>query len=273
MWLEPYKSMVTHLHAHCMVDDTTILERQEKAIAKLKNIKHKHGSIQVWLQRFDDAIEECETMGAAVTDEIKCIYLMKNVNKKIFEQTLILWHGVLTRKSFPDKYDTLKAYVMNEYSSQMTHTERAKVIYNMMSAKRKSEPALNATKDGKSNKGKCHVCGRAGHRMKKCWHYDSSMTREGNKKAAEKKIKGKQAAKKEKTKAETEKKQDGTNSSQEGAEVYKGTTAQLPPKEQAGMCIVRDAFLFCEPCNMAGVCPGQVDFIYDSGTVSGIMGE
>jgi hypothetical protein len=197
MWLEPYKSMVTHLHAHCMVDDTTILERQEKAIAKLKNIKHKHGSIQVWLQRFDDAIEECETMGAAVTDEIKCIYLMKNVNKKIFEQTLILWHGVLTRKSFPDKYDTLKAYVMNEYSSQMTHTERAKVIYNMMSAKRKSEPALNATKDGKSNKGKCHVCGRAGHRMKKCWHYDSSMTREGNKKAAEKKIKGKQAAKKQ----------------------------------------------------------------------------
>jgi hypothetical protein len=24
---------------------------------------------------------------------------------------------------------------------------------------------------------------------------------------------------------------------------------------------------------MAGVCPGQVDFIYDSGTVSGVMGE
>jgi hypothetical protein len=71
MRLEPYKSMVTHLHADCMVDDTTILERQEKAIAKLKNMKHKHGS------RFDDAIEECETMGAAVTDEMKCIYLMK----------------------------------------------------------------------------------------------------------------------------------------------------------------------------------------------------
>jgi hypothetical protein len=36
---------------------------------------------------------------------------------------------------------------MNEYSSQMTQTERTKVIYNVISAKRKSEPALNATKD------------------------------------------------------------------------------------------------------------------------------
>jgi hypothetical protein len=48
---------------------------------------------------------------------------------------------------------------------------------------------------------------------------------------------------------------------------------QLPPKEKTGMCLVRDAFLYCEPCNMAGVRPGQVDFIYVSGTVSRVMGE
>jgi len=82
-WLFIFEAaMVTHLHADCTVDDTTILERQEKANAKLKNMKHEHGSIQVWLQRFDDAIEECETMGAAVTDGMKRIYLMKNVNEK-----------------------------------------------------------------------------------------------------------------------------------------------------------------------------------------------
>lgn len=144
-WLFIFEAaMVTHLHADCTVDETTILERQEKAINKLKNLKHEQGSIQVWLQKFDDAIEESETLGATVTDEMKRIYLMKNINEKIFEQTLVLWRGVLTRKAFPDKYDTLKAYIMNEYSSQMTQTERAKIIHNVISANRKKpEPSMN----------------------------------------------------------------------------------------------------------------------------------
>jgi hypothetical protein len=38
------------------------------------------------------------------------------------------------------------------------------------------------------------------------------------------------------------------------------------------MCLVQEASLYCEPCHTAGVRPGQVDFIYDSGTVSGVMG-
>jgi hypothetical protein len=194
-WLYVFEvAMVTHLHADCTVNDTTILERQEKAIANLKNLKHEQGSIQMWLQKFDDAIKECETMGANVTNEMKRIYSMKNVNEKIFEQTLVLWRGVLTRKSFPDQYDSLKAYIMNEYSSQMTQTECAKVICNVISTKRKTEPALNANKEGKSNKGKCHVCGQPGHKMKHCWYYHPSMTLEENKKAAEQKLKEKQAA-------------------------------------------------------------------------------
>jgi hypothetical protein len=48
----------------------------------------------------------------------------------------------------------------------------------------------------------------------------------------------------------------------------------LPPKtEQAGMCLVRDACSYFEPSYATGVRPNQVDFIYDSGTVSGVMGE
>jgi hypothetical protein len=39
------------------------------AINKLKNLKHESGSLPLWLQKFDDAIEECETMGAVITDE------------------------------------------------------------------------------------------------------------------------------------------------------------------------------------------------------------
>lgn len=75
---------------------------------QLKNLKHESGSLQTWLQKFDDAVEECETMGVVITDETKRIYLMKNLNKKIFEQTLVLWHGVLTRATFLQLYDACK---------------------------------------------------------------------------------------------------------------------------------------------------------------------
>jgi hypothetical protein len=79
--------MVTHLHADCTVDATTILERQEKAIQKLKTLKHEAGSLQMWLQWFDNAIEECETLEATHTDEMQWAYLMQNLNEKISEQT------------------------------------------------------------------------------------------------------------------------------------------------------------------------------------------
>jgi uncharacterized protein YifE (UPF0438 family) len=182
-WLFIFEAaMVLHLHADFTVDKANILECQEKAINKLKSLKHEQGLIQVWLKKFDDAIEECETLGATVTDEMKRIYLMKNINEKLFEQTLVLWQGVITRMSFPDRYHTLKAYIMNEYSSQMTQTERAKIIHNVISAnKKKPEPSLNTTEQGKADKAKCHVCGRLGHKYKKCWYYDPKLTLEENK--------------------------------------------------------------------------------------------
>ncbi len=85
-------------------------------------------------------------------------------------------------------------------------------------------------------------------------------------------IKEKQEAKKEKEReTETKKEVAQTPTKKHNpAEVHKGTIIRLPPpKEKASMCLVRDAFLPFEPCNMAGVHPGQVDFMYDSGTVSG----
>lgn len=50
-WLFIFEAdMVTHLHADCTVDMTAILERQEKAINKLKSMKHDYGSLQMRLQ-------------------------------------------------------------------------------------------------------------------------------------------------------------------------------------------------------------------------------
>ncbi len=201
-WLFVFEAaMVTHLHADCTINATAVLEHQLMALNKLKNLKHESGSLQSWLQRFVDGVEECETMGAIITDETKHIYLMKNLNEKIFEQTLVLWRGVLTRANFPQTYDALKAYVSNKYSSQMTQTERAKIIYSVVShQKKKTELSMQggeAIKD-ENDKKKCFICDRVGHKMKKCWYYDASKTAEENRKEAQEKIKAKQEAKKEK---------------------------------------------------------------------------
>ena len=111
--------------------------------------------------------------------------------------------------------------------------------------------------------------------MRKCWYYDPSMTLEENKKAAEQKIKEKQPTKKEQVK-EVESKLEAAKTppkKENPAEVHNGTIAQLPLKERTGMCLVQDTMLYCEPCNMTGVHPDQVDFVYNSGTVSRVMGE
>jgi hypothetical protein len=54
----------------------------------------------------------------------------------------------------------------------------------------------------------------------------------------------------------------------------------LPPKqEKAGMCLIIEPAadhcmdLYSEQYNAAGVSQGQIDFIYDSGTVNGVMGK
>lgn len=93
-WLFVFEAaMATHWHADCTVNATAILERQEKAVNELKTTKQESGLLQMWLQCFDDAVEECETLGAMLTDDMQRTYLMHNLNEKIFEQMLLLWRG------------------------------------------------------------------------------------------------------------------------------------------------------------------------------------
>jgi len=74
---------------------------------------------------------------------------------------------------------------MNEYSLQMTQTECTKIIHDVRSAEKKSEPALASMENKKLEKGKCRKCGCTRCKMKKCWYYDSTVTLEVNKKTTE----------------------------------------------------------------------------------------
>ena len=164
----------------------------------------------------------------------------------------------------------------------MTQPERAKIIYAVISSPWRKQQAMLGKEGDKGSKKKdigFHICDGKGHKEKKCWYYDASKTQEQNRKKAQEKIKEKQAVWKAK---QAKKKEDGSptvptmNGGGGGGVPHKGTIAQLPPKtELAGLCKITEEYagLYFEPCNAAGVRPGQIDFICDSGTVNGIKGE
>ena len=47
-----------------------------------------------------------------------------------------------------------------------------------------------------------------------------------------------------------------------------------PRMEQTSMALVTElsSKLYCEPCNLMGVAYGEIDFIYDTGTMSSVLG-
>jgi hypothetical protein len=228
--------------------------------------------------KFEDQLEVCDALGCKVSDQTKRLYLMENLNTKFFEQTLLLWKSTLTRSSFPTTFAELKAHISNEYSNQMTDPERAKVILNVVGqgTKKSKEQELSLNTNDKDTKGKCFLCGRKNHKMKQCWYYDANKTLEQNKKIAEEKMKEKIEERKKKTEEKKKAESDKDKKEKDPSNVHKGTIVQLPTKtEKTGMCLMTqlDAQLYCEPCNLMGVGIDEVDFIYDTGTVSGVMGE
>jgi len=86
-WLLVFEiAMVTHLHVDQAVDDTAMLQRQEMQLEKLKKLKHESGSLEKWLLKFEDQLEVCDALGCKVTDHTKRLYLMENLNSKIFDK-------------------------------------------------------------------------------------------------------------------------------------------------------------------------------------------
>ena len=273
-WLFVFEAaMATHLQVDAGVDETAVLQRQEKQLEKLKTTKHEFGSLEKWILRFEDQLDICDALQCNVTDNTKRLYFMENLNPKIFEQTLIEWKSTLTRASFPKKYEELKTHIINEYNAQMTDDTRTKIIMNVIKNSPKKPNELSMQTNEKDKKG-CFLCGNKNHKMKKCWYYEAGKSLEENKKNAEAKMKERAEKKKKEKEKKTAEAQEKTKKEEDHVP-NKGTIAQLPPKaEKTGMCLVTElsSELYCEPCNLMGVSYDEIDFVYDTGTVSGVMG-
>jgi hypothetical protein len=192
-WLFVFEAAIaTHLQVDVAVDETTILQRQDMQLEKLKKIKHENGSLKKWIMKFEDQIDVCQALGCTINDKTKWLYFMENLNQKIFEQMLLLWKSTLTRSSFPQTYELLKAHIIDEYSLQMMDSARAVIIKNIVAHNPHKPKLESALLGAEKEKNTCFVCGKKGHRMKKCWYYDPNKSIEENKKIAKEKMKEKQ---------------------------------------------------------------------------------
>ena len=118
-WLFIFEAAtMTHLQVVGNVDDCTLLRRQELQIDILKKLKHEVRSLETWMRKFEDQIRVCEAIKCALTDVHFKTYFMENLNAKIFEDIMQIWHNEVTRKNLTKPCTEIKEYDMNDYSSQ-----------------------------------------------------------------------------------------------------------------------------------------------------------
>ncbi len=92
------------------------------------------------------------------------------------------------------------------------------------------------------------------HTLDKCYSCGKSKSMEENREDYTVKLLEKKKMQGEKKKKREEKKESQVNT------------------EQSNACFVRGALLYFEPCYIMGVATDEIDFVYDSGTTSGVPG-
>ena len=297
-WLFVFEAIQrTHLVMPMPKDDTAIEERRETLITKLKNVKHESGRFETFIQRFEDQFDICEAAGSEISDVKKRSYFMAGLNKKIFKTVLADWSKTIGRPAFPDSYEALKEEMKTDFSTACSDPERAREIAEVLFARagksdgkieisleaKESSPESTSNGHSKTDKfdGDCFICGKRGHKYKKCWYFDPKLNLEENKVSAVKKIEAKRAEKK--TVGETADKVAGdTKKAKDGKKEKVGKCSEVRCE-----CKVKDAEfniseaevmrkaanIKCEPSFIMGVKANEVDFIYDSGTHHGVASE
>jgi hypothetical protein len=66
-WLFVFEAaMVAHLQVDVAIDETAVLQRQEKQLEKLKTMKHEFGMLEKWIMQFEDQLDVCDALQCKV---------------------------------------------------------------------------------------------------------------------------------------------------------------------------------------------------------------
>jgi hypothetical protein len=183
-WLFVFSAArATHLLFGIENDAILMLEQQKQQENILSKMKHVSGDFYRWLQKFEDQIEVCETVGVELTEEIKVMYFMSNLNESIFKDTQGLWRSTFTRGTFPRTFAGLKERIITEFGQK--NMDNPYLIAKVSNAGEKpvgkGEVSFPVKEESKHSGGSgCWLCSGS-HRYRECDHYDSSLSFDENK--------------------------------------------------------------------------------------------
>ena len=102
------------------VDDEQDLDidMRETVVDAVKTCKHMHDSYDRWVQRFEDALNRCESLGYPLLEVDKCHWFLKNLNDDIFGDFKRQATSKFTKDKVPrNDYLQLKKFVVEEYTA------------------------------------------------------------------------------------------------------------------------------------------------------------
>ena len=97
-------------------NEDAILNSRDVAIKTLKNCKHIFGDFEEWVQKFQDKLSLCESVGVDLSDaEIRHIFV-NNLNDDIFGTHKTNYHSTSLGHVYPrDSFESLKEHFRKEY--------------------------------------------------------------------------------------------------------------------------------------------------------------
>ena len=232
----------THIVRHIHDNMRTIDLRQEAEIDKLKQLKHKYGTLIDWIQRFEDQLDICESVGLELSEEKKCRIFIHNLNPALFEDTIRSYFHRATSSNYPNTLGELKQYILSEFED--TITRRPELLKRILRGDRvETTLQVNQKKSKSNNKFKCEICDAVSHVTTACKFYNNKFTIPQNKAYMERLKKKQEKQKNEQTQV----------------------VEEVQQKETINLII--------EQCKYAhqGVRSNEIDFIYDTGTETGTI--
>jgi hypothetical protein len=232
----------THVMRYTNENARTIDIRQEAEEDKLKQTKHRYGTLVDWIQRFEDQLDVCESVGLQLTEEKKCRTFINNLNPILFEDTIRNYFNRATSTYFPTSLNELQQYIISEYEEVIT---RRPELLKRILRRDKVESTLQVNQKKPKQGHKCEIC-EASHNTNTCKFYNNKFTISQNR-AYMQRLK----------KREEKEKQDKFNDN--------NTTKEIKQKESINLIIEQCGYIY------PGIKSNEIDFIYDTGTETGTI--
>ena len=269
----------THLSINVYDDESFNEQNRHDQEQKLRRMKHVAGDFQAWEMDWMDQLRHCQNIQCEFSEATMKNIFMGCINNRIFATTISHWKDLSMRETlYGGTFMSLKEKVDRQYAAALKDFMLAKIIAEVIRGKtgfmpkevslKTEESAADSKKDNS-----CNICGRVGHFWRQCEFFAEGRCKRESVEIAKKELekRAKQSKKDKKSSSASETKPE---------KALKCVCAAIPGTSISRSEIFNESTVAAkaldinvEMCLQAGVPPGYIDFVYDTGTERGLCSE